>query len=161
MIALPERKRRVNETSIVRKALVALNRIPGVRATRNNVGRSPCACGQCAPRLCQRCRARLTRPISFGLGVGSPDVVGIYTLRLPSGGVIAIPFGLEFKRPGARTEKKHAADQAAWMRVAEARGFLCRQVTSEREAMLAVGWMIEQWEISLSLHDSRSSTAQP
>lgn len=159
MIDLPVRKKRRNETTIVRAALVALSRIPGVRATRNNVGKSPCACGECVPRLCPRCRARLTRPITFGLGVGSPDVVGIYSLALPGGEVLALAFALEFKKPGARGNREHEATQDAWRTVANRRGMRCAKVTSESEATEIVQTWIASWRLSLFLHDSDSASA--
>ncbi len=158
-IELPVRTKRRNETTIVRRALVELNRIPGVRATRNNVGKSPCACGACVPKLCPRCRARLTRPIAFGLGVGSPDVVGIYSLALEGGAVLALAFAIEFKSPTARRKRDHEEQQEAWRTVATRRGIRCVKVTSSEAATLAVlGW-IQEWRRSLRLSLPASGSA--
>jgi hypothetical protein len=158
MIQLPIRERRRNETTILRASLVAINRIPGVRATRNNVGKSPVACAYCTKHLCKRCRPRLTYPITFGLGVGSPDVIGIYSLPIVGGVVLPLAFALEFKKPGARTERKHADDQAAWMRVARSRGIQCETVRSVDESTSAVLAMISTWRASLSAIVSPSSS---
>ncbi len=134
MIELPPRVKRVTETSVLRAVLVAVNRIPDVRAVRNNVGMSPCACKACVPALCVACKRRLTRPIAFGISSGSPDIVGIITLR-----GVACAFGLEVKvaaRRNAHTERLRR--QEAWRIVAGRRGMMCGLVTSVDEARAAV-----------------------
>lgn len=133
MIPLPPRpKVEDSETVILKRAMVAVNRLPDVRCSRNNNGRSPKPCGGCFPKLCQRCAARLKYPILFGLGDGSPDLVGIITLR----GVTVLPlaFGLELKRPGGEAAKH----QELWHRQARAKGMLVAVVTSDVEAVKAV-----------------------
>lgn len=143
MLALPERPPRVIEGSILRASLIALNRLPNVRAMRNQVGRTQAACAMCRPKLCARCFPNLVRSRPYGLGLGSPDLVGLITIAaaLP----IGIPFGLEFKTPHKRTNHKaRRRTQGAWRSVAIRRGMLCDEVTSVDEAVAAVeGFRVE------------------
>jgi hypothetical protein len=142
-IPLPDREQRNNETDILGRALVALNRVPGVRVSRNNVGQTPARQGQ--------------RPVRYGLGNGSPDVVGIYSLALESGAVVALAFGLEFKKPGSRTAKRHWEEQQAWMHMAGRRGMKCAVVTSEEEAVSSLLSTIRTWRSCLSANGLRLS----
>lgn len=144
MIELPPRPpKRRTESTLTAEIIVALNRLRGVRVARNNSGRSPKPCGVCFPKLCRGCAARLRYPIAFGLGDGSPDVVGI----LSFGGVesslealrdveaLAVPFGVEVKQPGRYAER----DQKAWHLVAGRRGLLVRV---ERDVEAAVAGVV-------------------
>lgn len=143
MLQLPDRVERTTETPLVRRCLITLNRLPGVRVMRNNSGKSPCACPPCRARLCRRCFPRLVRPIAFGLGYGSPDIVGLITIgaTLP----IGVAFGLEVKVAERRANHKEARKrQGAWRGAAIRRGMLCDEVTSEAEAVAAVeGFRVE------------------
>ena len=114
-IMLPEREpRKRTETTIQLETRDALNRIPRVRVARNNVGQTPMPCGECKKRLCRRCAARLARPVAYGLGVGSPDLVGIYTALRGW----ACAFGVETKTKTGVTSE----DQRRWHWAAAARG---------------------------------------
>jgi VRR-NUC domain len=63
------------------------------------------------------------RGIRYGLGVGSPDLIGIH----PSGRFL----GLEVKAPGGRI----SADQQRWHDYARSKGALVYVVRSVEEAM--------------------------
>lgn len=136
MIALQEDPQRPErEGAIVRRCIVRLNRLPGVRAARNNTGRSPVACKECRLRLCKRCKPRLTYPIAFGLGEGGPDIVGFFSLGPPSC-LIPVWFGIEVKTPHGR--KKHPEIlklQEIWHRAAGRLGVLVATVTGDLEAV--------------------------
>lgn len=140
MIVLPARDRPVRETTIVRACFVALNRLPDVRVSRNNTGRSPIPCQHCQPRLCKNCANRLRFPIVFGLGEGGPDLVGMFRIHWGAS-VLPIWFGVEVKTPAAAKRKDHPEvllKQAAWRRAAAGWGVLAIQVTSSAEAVSAV-----------------------
>lgn len=117
-IKLPPREPRpITETDVLKRILEALAHEPGVRAARNNVGTLTDLRGI---------------PVTYGLGNGSPDVVGIMTFgrALP----IAIAFGVEVKKPG----KKAEPHQRAWHAVAKRRGMYVGVATSEEEAVTFV-----------------------
>lgn len=129
MIHLEKRARTIKETPIVKRVIVSLNRLPGVWCGRNNVGKLPDQYGNW---------------VTFGLGVGSPDVVGLVTLggpRFP----IAVPFGVEVKTEARlKKDKDHQLTQEAWRRLARSRGMLCGLVTSDDQAVTLVeGFRVE------------------
>lgn len=141
-IQLPPREERESlESDISKRILAAANAIPGVRLTRNNSGKSPRPCGPCAAKLCQGCRGRLMRPISFGLGEGSTDLVGVVTFggeqscdrELVDIAPIAVAFGVEVKRPNAK-KQRHEAEQFRWRAALERRGMLSTIQTSDVDA---------------------------
>ena len=66
-------------------------------------------------------------PVRFGLGCGSPDLVG---MLVPSGRV----FCLEIKQPG----KQPTVHQKAWARACRARGGFCGLARSVEDAMAAL-----------------------
>ncbi len=134
MIALTKPEKKVTETTIVRRCVVALNRLPGVRVTRNNTGFTPVPCQSCKPRLCRSCSQRMAYPVPFGLGEGGPDIVGFMTLR----GDLPVWFGIEVKKPGARTAPKRIATQRAWRTAAGKRGALVAEVCEVHDAVVAV-----------------------
>jgi hypothetical protein len=81
-------------------------------------------CARCRGGLCRACASRLARPVTYGLGVGSPDLVGIYTDRRG----VACAFGVETKTATGRTSE----DQRRWHWAAAARGmptFVARSAT--------------------------------
>lgn len=121
----PPRKR--TETDVVYACLQAVNRIGGVRATRNNVG------------MIQDSRGI---PVTYGLGVGSPDIVGVITFGgneaprfLEHCPPIAIAFALEVKRPTEDGGRSATRDQKAWALVAARRGMLVGLVRAPDEAV--------------------------
>lgn len=140
MIELPPKPpREASEADLVTAILNALRPIPGVACTRNNTGKTPMPCEACRKAMCRRCAARLARPVTYGLGLGGPDIVGTYTHRGR-----ALAFGVEVKRPRARLRdgsesqaEDRSDDQIAWHRAARARGmpvWTCRCVEdAERE----------------------------
>jgi hypothetical protein len=124
MIALPRRPKKIKETPLVKAIETALNRMPGVWAMRNNVGSLEDKHG---------------RWVTFGLGTGSPDIVGAITLSPVGALPVAVAFGLEVKTPHARNAHPEVqAGQRAWRGLAERRGMQCAKVTSEAEALDAV-----------------------
>lgn len=96
-----------SESQILGELLKWLNEQPGVWAHRNQVGGVKAG----------------ARFIRYGLGTGSPDVVGSVTL---SGGV-SVPMGIEAKRG----DGKLSGAQEAWLRRAHSFGWLvgvCKSV---------------------------------
>lgn len=126
MIDLPERRGKERETPILRRILVAVNRLPGVRATRNNTGALPNASGALIPL--------------GGFGVGSPDIVFRMQLGGPAN-ILPVVGWLEVKRPGGHTAPSRREAQAAWRMEAATRGELAAVVHSEVEAIEAVEGM--------------------
>lgn len=131
-IPLPPRApRKETETDLVYLIIQAIGRLPGVRSSRNNVGSIRDARGI---------------PVTFGLGDGSPDIVGVITFggknttHATLRGVlpIALAFGLEVKRPREDGGKAATRDQRAWHHVAERRGFPVRVVRTPEEGVEAV-----------------------
>lgn len=117
----PERKR--VETDIVHEILAELARVPGVRVARNNVGTIEDVRGI---------------PVTFGLGEGSPDLVGILTFggvestypELAELAPISLAFGIEVKQP-----KRYATrQQKAWHLVAKRRGMPVGLARSKEDA---------------------------
>lgn len=145
MIALPPKpEREASEADLVTAILNALRLIPGVHATRNNTGKTPVPCEECRKRMCRRCLARLVRPVTYGLGEGGPDIVGIYTHR-----VGALAFGVEVKKPRARLRdgsesqaEDRSAGQIAWARAAIGRGMPVWTARSVGEAVRDVATWI-------------------
>jgi len=121
VIALPERDRRERETPVLRRCLIALNRLPGVRAVRNNNGKLQDLSG---------------RWVAFGLGDGSADLQCRIQITA-RGGVLPCVFWIEVKAEGARTSKKRAALQRMFREEAATRGELTAQVTNEADAVRA------------------------
>ena len=95
--------------ALIRKAICRDGR---AIVTRNNTGVLPGPNGH---------------PVRFGLGRGSPDLVG---MLIPSGRV----FCLEIKQPG----KQPTTHQRAWARACRARGGFCATVHSREDAMAAL-----------------------
>jgi hypothetical protein len=103
---LPEREpRKRSESTAQAEILAALNRLPGVRVARNNVG---------------RLQDRNGTWVAYGLGVGSPDIVGIYTTRVTwareASVMRAIAFGVEVKSATGRVREEQAQWHAAMAR---------------------------------------------
>lgn len=166
MIALPPSPpRKKKETGISRECLVAVNRIPGVRVARNNSGKTPIPCPTCKGKLCRGCAMRLAFPFSFGLGDGSPDLVGLITIGGLHSAVpafeslepLAIAFGLEVKQPG----KTASPDQRAWHRVALSRGMHVCTVSNPRDAVVFVVDLIRQTEVRLRRTATRLAGLSP
>lgn len=131
-IPLPPRApRKETETDLVYLIIQAIGRMRGVRSSRNNVG---------------TLRDSRGIPVTYGLGDGSPDIVGVITLggiqstlpgliHLPP---IALTFGLEVKRPREDGGKCASRDQRAYHHVARRRGFPIEVVRSIDESVEAV-----------------------
>ena len=142
MIELPPKPpREASEAELVTAILNAVRVIPGVACTRNNTGKTPMPCEACRRAMCPRCLARMARPITYGLGEGGPDIVGVYTHR-----VGALAFGLEVKRPRPRLRdgsesqaEDRSPEQVAWHKAAAARGMPVWTVRGVDEATGAVG----------------------
>lgn len=153
MICLPDAPHAPErESAIVRRCIVSLNRLPRVRAARNNTGKSPVACKVCKMHLCKRCKPRLTYPISFGLGEGGADIVGfvaVGTYEAP----LPMWFGIEVKTPHARTAHPEIRRlQEIWRRAAAKLGVLTAEVTSHLEAVERVeGFRVEYTRRVVSL----------
>lgn len=100
----------------------ALGRVPGVVLMRNNVGLDV---------------GRHGRPVRYGLGRGSPDLVGVLTLAGER--PVALAFAIEVKAARGRPSR----DQLLWHNQARERGmpvFVCR---SENDAVSSVkGWLM-------------------
>ena len=126
MTALPPRKRTLRRRSEVRDLQqpieVALNRLPGVWAAINRNGSGFYRNGD---------------PCTFGLGVGSPDIVGGVSCRpVDVTPTVARLFWLEVKWPGIAPDPH----QRQWMALHRARvpGVFVATVHSVEEAVAAV-----------------------
>lgn len=112
----------MRETDIQTEIRRALGRVPGLALKRNNVGLDT---------------GRQGRPVRYGLGKGSPDLVGVLTLAGER--PVALAFAIEVK--GARG--RPSRDQLLWHNQARERGmpvFICR---SKDEAVCSVkGWIM-------------------
>jgi hypothetical protein len=107
---------RRNETrDITHPCRVALNKLPGVRVFRNNVGSIPLPTGG---------------RIAYGLAVGSADLVGWVNVKV----AFARFFALETKQRG----KKQTPSQLAWANTVRSMGGFACVVTSVDEALSAV-----------------------
>lgn len=111
----PSTPRKRTETTIQGEIIAALNALPGVRVARNTVG---------------RLRDRNGAWVTYGLGVGSPDMVGIYTHR--SGHALA--FGVEVKTATGRVRE----EQALWHQAMARRGLPTFVARSPEEARTQV-----------------------
>jgi hypothetical protein len=132
---LPARppKRRNETRELTRPIEAAINKLPGVRVVRNNVGQLEWAPG---------------KRLVYGLGLGSADLVGIVSNywryateeelnRIGSWASLkneGRPFCLEVKRPG----QKLRPDQEEWSRAVRSLGGFCCVVHSVEEAIAAV-----------------------
>lgn len=121
-LAIPPRAaRELTETELVHAILVAINSTGYARVWRNNVGKLADANG---------------RVVTYGLAVGSADLIGIVQVRP---GEPALPdvgrfLALEVKRPG----KKATDDQMRWLKVVADMGAVAAVVTSVDEALAVV-----------------------
>ncbi len=136
MIKLPPRpERKVKESGILGECLRAIGAIRGVRCARNNVGVLTDVRGI---------------PVAFGLGVGSPDIVGIITIGGPESAINAyawmppkaFAFGLECKVQG----KYATPAQRSWHEVAKRRGMHVDVVRAGVEAARKVTDELERLE---------------
>ena len=98
--------------------------LPSLIVYRNEVGKG--FTGNARALCCERCRGILDRHrIAWGLGVGSPDLVGAVDGRA---------FGLELKSPTGRVRP----EQVAWAEAARRRGVPVAVVRSVEEAEEAI-----------------------
>lgn len=120
---LPARApRKRTESTAQAEILAALNRLPGVRVARNNVG---------------RLQDRNGTWVAYGLGVGSPDIVGIYSAGRVSGPRavhVAAAFGVEVKSATGRVRE----EQALWHEAMRRRGLPTFVARSAEEAVRQV-----------------------
>lgn len=132
--------RKRTETTVTKECIGALNRLPGVRAMRNNVGKTPTPCGHCMRKLCRGCAARLAYPIRYGLGEGSPDIVGILSLKWTHTGetLLAIPFAIEVKKPREEGGRGLEPDQRAWRDTFNAKGLRVGEARRPEDAVAFV-----------------------
>ena len=132
MIILPPRKpRKITETDVTHACAAAINRRRGCRAIRNNVG--------CIPD-------KRGIPVTFGLGEGSPDLVGSITfggvesvlVELRALEAVAITFALEIKKPRELGGRGAERNQRAWHAMARRRGVLVEVIRTPEEAVAFV-----------------------
>jgi hypothetical protein len=98
--------------------------LPSLVVYKNEVGAG--FTGNAAHLCCDRCRVVLQRHrITYGLGTGSPDLVGAVDGRA---------FGLELKSPTGRTRP----EQDAWHEAARRRGVPVAVVRTVEEAEEAI-----------------------
>jgi hypothetical protein len=116
MIALsPRVTRKRTETDVVKSCLSAIGKIRGVRGARNNVG-------------CLKDERGI--PVTYGLGTGSPDIVGLVTIGGVNSAVDslrhlrprAFAFAIEVKRPVEEGGKAPTPAQKTWAKAAGRRG---------------------------------------
>lgn len=119
----------MTETEITQRIRVALAKVQGVTIWRNNSG---------------RLEDRTGRWVTYGLGVGSADLVGLVACqweglvnRAGDAATVGRFFALEVKVPGR--DKAHATDdQERWRSVVRSLGGFCAVVHSADEAIAAV-----------------------
>lgn len=116
--------RKPSESTILREILEALGAEPDLVLFRNSVGRAP---------MVDMATGKAYH-ITFGLGPGSPDIVGILRRETQSG-VAGQWFCLEVKRPGAGP----SAEQAKCAKVWRWYGAFVATVSSVEEAHDALG----------------------
>ena len=102
------------ESSLQRRIMLALGRVPGLLVLRNNVGLADHVRPDGEPYR-----------IPYGLGVGSPDLICFHSGRV---------FGLECKRPGESATTEQRDCHAMWLRGGAVRVYV---VHSEGEAWAA------------------------
>lgn len=130
----PRPPRKLTETDIVGRIIIACNRMVGVRCRRNNVAMLPSAAGGLVP---------------CGMGVGSPDVMGVITVGGINGAFrsasqpFAFAFGIEVKRPKESGGRDATRQQRAWGIAAQRRGIFWGVATSEDIACGLVAEWIE------------------
>lgn len=134
------KRERTTEAEVERDVLVALGRLPDVLICKNEVGTGMtgdlkhalrAALAPFGPIAVQAALAACTRHhITYGLGVGSPDLVG--SVRSARGH--AIPVGIELKAPDGVVQEH----QERWHRAARLRGLHVSVVRSADEALAAV-----------------------
>lgn len=110
------------EADVLRDVLRAFDGAADVRVWRNSVGTteewgaSPTG-------------AAVARHITYGLGPGSPDVVGVLTV-----GGVGVMVGIEVKSPTGRVRP----EQAAWLAAGAARGMVTGVARSADDARAIV-----------------------
>jgi len=125
----PRKPKRKTETALTREIMVALNRLPGVHVFRNNTGALADETG---------------RVVYYGLGKGSPDLVGWVTGSMVASGMshwcnVARFLGVEVKMPGKmRAHPEVLENQDRWRDMIEAAGGIYVRVTSVEEAVRLV-----------------------
>lgn len=107
----PAKVKKYNETDLVHEIINYLNESGRVLAFRNNTGAI-----KKGPRF-----------IRYGLGTGSPDIVGI----LEDGAFLA----LEIKLPGKGKKSEPSEEQAAWLTQAHDHGAVAFCATSLKQVM--------------------------
>lgn len=138
MIIVPKRPpRKVLEGDVLAAAREWLGQQPDVRMMRNNVGQLEDKTG---------------RPVVYGLGVGSCDLIGHIAVRVsvvfPDGTSdmyvrqTARAFGIELKAPG----KRPSPDQVAWMNTKRQQGWAIGWADS-LEGVKEIVEKARRWEI--------------
>ena len=130
--ARPKRSKAGSENKVQASVKKALDALPGVSVMRNNVGSYRSGSGHW---------------VKYGLGLGSPDLVGWKTLEITPelvGTRVAVFVGIEVKRPASTAGPRVAAGvvtprQRAWMSRLEAAGGIGAVVCSVLEALSALG----------------------
>ncbi len=119
------------EAKLERAVLLELGRDPTLLLLRNEVGRGfygallP-ALEAAFPSLAREMREISYRhAVAYGLGVGSPDLVGAVGGRM---------FGLELKSERGRAE----SSQPIWHAAAESKGVVCGEVRSVADARAVI-----------------------
>lgn len=120
------------ETPLMHEIQLATSQA-GARIFRNQVGE-----GRFAMRGCAYCQ-RGGEYVTFGLGPGSPDLVGWKTVTVTPemvGKKLAVFVGIEVKVPGAKTEAKRLRNQKQFLETIQAHGGIAFMATARDEAVL-------------------------
>ena len=122
---MPARPEAALERAVLRRiAELQRSDLPTLTVFRNEVGKG--FTGNVRALCCDRCQGILDRHrITYGLGVGSPDLVGAIDGRA---------FGLELKSPTGRVRP----EQVAWAEAARRRGVPVAVVRTVEEAEAAI-----------------------
>lgn len=110
------------EADVLRDVLRAFDGDPAVRLWRNSVGTTE-------EWGASSTGAAVARHITYGLGPGSPDVVGVLTV-----GGVGVMVGIEVKSATGRVRP----EQAAWLAAGAARGMVTGVARSADDARAIV-----------------------
>jgi hypothetical protein len=123
----------MNETTILQRIRLALGRVPGLRAFRNNCGQA--WMGKVIKRTADMIVIQNPRPVQFGLHPGSADLIGWRSVTITPdmvGKRLAVFTSVEVKTPAGKLRP----DQANWQAQVEEAGGIAIVARSEADALV-------------------------
>jgi hypothetical protein len=122
----------MNETTILQRIRLALGRVPGLRAFRNNCGQA--WMGKVIKRTADMIVIQNPRPVQFGLHPGSADLIGWKSVTITPdmvGKTVAVFASVEVKTATGTIK----TDQANWQAQVEEAGGIAIIARSEQDAL--------------------------